>query len=89
MRTKFWPVNPKRRDHAEGLGIDGKIILERILRRQCEKVWTGFIWLKISGIALGYRLNDQGSSPSRGWEFLSSPPRPDRLWGPPSLLSNW
>jgi hypothetical protein len=29
-----------------------------------------------------------GSSPSKGWEFSSSPPRPDRLWGPPSLLSN-
>jgi hypothetical protein len=29
-----------------------------------------------------------GSSPGGGWEFLSSPPRPDRLWGPPSLLSN-
>jgi hypothetical protein len=23
-----------------------------------------------------------------GWEFFSSPPRPERLWGPPSLLSN-
>jgi hypothetical protein len=23
-----------------------------------------------------------------GWEFCSSPPRPARLWGPPSLLSN-
>jgi hypothetical protein len=22
------------------------------------------------------------------WEFFSSPPRPDRLWGPPSLLSS-
>jgi len=22
------------------------------------------------------------------WEFFSSPPRPDRRWGPPSLLSN-
>jgi hypothetical protein len=28
-----------------------------------------------------------GSSPGRGWEFFSSPPRSDRLWGPPSLLS--
>jgi hypothetical protein len=27
-------------------------------------------------------------SGSRGWEFFSSPPCPDRLWGPPSLLSN-
>jgi len=24
----------------------------------------------------------------RGWIFLSSPPRPKRLWGPPSLLSS-
>jgi hypothetical protein len=22
------------------------------------------------------------------WKFFSSPPRPERLWGPPSLLSN-
>jgi hypothetical protein len=28
------------------------------------------------------------SSPGRGWEFFSSPPRPDRFWGPSSLLSN-
>jgi hypothetical protein len=27
-------------------------------------------------------------SPGRGWEFFSPPPRPDQLWGPPSLLSN-
>jgi hypothetical protein len=29
----------------------------------------------------------RGSSPGKGWEF-SSPPHPDQLWGPPSLLSN-
>jgi len=28
-----------------------------------------------------------GSSPGRGWEFFSSPPRPYRVWGPTSLLS--
>jgi hypothetical protein len=39
----------------------------------------------------GYGLDDLmigGSSPGRSLEFFSSPPRPDRLWGPPSLLSN-
>jgi hypothetical protein len=33
-------------------------------------------------------VDDGGSSPRRGWEFFSSSPRPDRLWGPPSLPSN-
>jgi hypothetical protein len=27
-----------------------------------------------------------GLSPGRGWEFFSSPPCPDRLWGPPIRL---
>jgi hypothetical protein len=43
------------------------------------------------GIALGYVLDDRGSRvrlPAGGWEFFSSPPCPERLWGPPSLLSN-
>jgi hypothetical protein len=28
-----------------------------------------------------------GSIPGGGWEIFSSPPRPERLWGPSSLLS--
>jgi hypothetical protein len=40
------------------------------------------------GIALGYRLDDQGSIPGGCWEFFSKPLRPEQLWGPPSLLSN-
>jgi hypothetical protein len=33
-------------------------------------------------------LDDRRSRPGRGWEFFSSPQRPNRLWCPPSLLSN-
>jgi hypothetical protein len=39
-----------------------------------------------AGIAAGWMIG--GSSPGRGLEFLPSSPCPDRLWGPPSLLSN-
>jgi hypothetical protein len=28
------------------------------------------------------------TEPGMGWEIFSSPPRPERLWDPPSLLSN-
>jgi hypothetical protein len=36
---------------------------------------------------LGYGLDVWGSIFGKSWEFFSSQPRPDRLWGPPSLLS--
>jgi len=35
-----------------------------------------------------YGTEDQDSIPGRGRDSFSSPPRPDRLWGPPNLLSN-
>jgi hypothetical protein len=41
--------------------------------------WAVYRW------ATGWLID--GSSLGRGFEFFSLPPRPDRLWGPPSLLS--
>jgi hypothetical protein len=40
------------------------------------------------GIATDYGLDDRGLNPGGSWEFFSSIPCPDRLWGPHSLLSN-
>jgi hypothetical protein len=39
-------------------------------------------WLQVGRSGIG------GSIPGGGWEFFFSPPHPDRLWRPPSLLSN-
>jgi len=39
-------------------------------------------------IVTDYRLDDQGSRVHGGWEFFSLPPCPERLWGPPILLSS-
>jgi hypothetical protein len=36
----------------------------------------------------GLGLEDEGFKPRQGWEFFSSPPRPDWFWDPPSLLSS-
>jgi len=47
MRTKCWSENPKGRDHAEDLRVDGSIILERILGTRDRKMWIGFMWLRI------------------------------------------
>jgi hypothetical protein len=35
-----------------------------------------------------YGLDNRGSIAGGCWEFFSKPPSPDRLWSPPSLLSN-
>jgi len=33
--------------HAEGLGVDRRTILEWMLRKWCQKLWTEFIWFRI------------------------------------------
>jgi hypothetical protein len=35
------------RDHSKDLGVDGTIILVKILGKYDGKVWTGFVWLRI------------------------------------------
>jgi hypothetical protein len=44
----------------------------------------------VVGIATSYGLEDRrdGVQVLVGSKIISSPCRPDRLWGPPSLLSN-
>jgi hypothetical protein len=46
MRTVFWFESLKGRDHLEDVGIDGRIILQRILGKQGGKLWIGCIWLR-------------------------------------------
>jgi hypothetical protein len=44
----------------------------------------------VVGIATGYGLDDRrvGVRVPLGSTIFSSPRRPDRLWGPPKLISN-
>jgi hypothetical protein len=35
------------RDNSEDLSADGKVILKWVLRKQGERVWTGFISVRI------------------------------------------
>ena len=38
--------NLKERDHLEGSGIDGRIILRWIFRKWDVGVWTGLGWIR-------------------------------------------
>jgi hypothetical protein len=61
-----------------------------------ESIWMVAYFTRIGsqdsivGIATGYGLNDRGVGVRVpvGSRIFSSPSRPERLWGPPNLLSN-
>jgi hypothetical protein len=46
MRTGYQDFGWKTWNHSEDLGLDGRIT-SAVLRKQGEKVWTEFIWLRI------------------------------------------
>jgi hypothetical protein len=46
--TGFWWGNLRERDHFEGPGVDGRIILRWIFRK-----WIGGIGLNLSGLGYG------------------------------------
>jgi len=37
----------RERDHLEGPGVDGRIILRWIFRKWDVRAWTGSMWLRI------------------------------------------
>ena len=47
MRTGFGVGKPEERGHLEGLGIEERIILKWMLKKQDGKAWTGLLWLRI------------------------------------------
>jgi hypothetical protein len=65
MKTKFLSKNLKGRVHSEDLGIEGKIILERILGRYGGRVWSGY-----GSVADPCEHGNEPSASIKGEEFL-------------------
>jgi len=47
VHTRFWWGNLREREHLEGLGVDGRIILKCIFKKWNWGAWTRLIWLRI------------------------------------------
>jgi hypothetical protein len=60
MRTKFWSENLKERDRLENIGVDGRIMLKRILN-------------KLGG-GCGLHSSGSGYGPVVGWCEHSNEP---------------
>jgi hypothetical protein len=66
--------------------VAGAILCRVLVHCMCIIYWDSVV-----GIATGYGLDDRGVGVRVpvGSIIFCSPRRPDRLWGPPNLLSNW
>jgi hypothetical protein len=86
LAKKLIAYTYKYGDKVKGLGLNMKIPLH--LRNT-----THFLMILLSreaAIATGYRLDDRGVGVRVPvWaKIVSSPHFPDRLWGPPNIVSN-
>jgi hypothetical protein len=63
---------------------------ETIKSNGTDVVSTVFVAVSVVGIATGYYLDDRGVGVRDpiALRIFSCPRRPDRLWSPPSLISN-
>jgi len=43
---RLWWGNLRKRDHLLDLGVDGRIILKKILKKW-DGAWTGLTWLRV------------------------------------------
>jgi hypothetical protein len=46
MHADFGWENLQQTGHLEGLGVDGNVILKRIMNKYDQTAWNGFIWLR-------------------------------------------
>jgi hypothetical protein len=82
----YSPISLRKRErqrlHRSGDLASGAGFSQQRLGFSPRAVHVRFVVGKVAG-----RSGFQGSIPGRDCEFFASPPRPERLWGPTSLLS--
>jgi hypothetical protein len=47
VRTGFWWGDPRKGDHLEYAGVDGRVILKWIFKKWDAETWTGLLWHRI------------------------------------------
>ena len=47
----FWCGNRRERGFLEDLGVDGRIVLKCIFKKQDGRAWNAFIWMRTGTVA--------------------------------------
>jgi hypothetical protein len=63
--------NLKKRHYLEGLGVDGKIIIKQVIRKQAERVWTEFFCSEQGPMAGSCGRGNEHSGSIKCREFLN------------------
>jgi len=50
MSAGFWWGNLRKRDHLEGLGVDGRMLLKWIFKMWDGETWTGLTWHRLGRV---------------------------------------
>jgi hypothetical protein len=70
MYTKFWSGNVKGRNHSDDIDVDGRIILEWILEKEVDELYTECIWLRIETSGGFFEKTNKASGNVKGWKFV-------------------
>jgi hypothetical protein len=77
-------------DSSARVCVHKKVHLNAQFALSCTQAQKNFmayyLWTKIAQFVTGCGLDDHSFILGRGREYFPSPPCPERLWGPPTLL---
>jgi hypothetical protein len=60
----------KERDHWEDIGVDGVVMLKRVLQKWDDRSWAGFMWLRLGTKVGSYEYGNEYSGCIKFWKLF-------------------
>ena len=59
VRRRFWWEKLKERDRLKDKGVDGRILLKWILKKEDRRMWTDFVWRLIGNLPVSFERSNE------------------------------